>query len=321
MRLQRLTLCCLLLLLPTLTHAKIVFNSGSDIYVMDDDGRNAKILVKRVDRAGVSWPAWSPDGKQIAFVRNTTKPKQGQTFAIVIINSDGTEEHQLTGGDRFEGFPIWSPDGKYLAFTSDRLAKPGKAQTDVWTINIETKALRRLTRTVSLTTEVAWSPDGKYIAYRDDISGHTTIHLMHADGSGQHELVKGVAGHRRGVPRWSDDSQSVLYYEWNGHSEKLVIHNIKHNRRQVVDTPDNWLIHTACFMGRKHLLISGKRWNRDKPGAVKYDLYRYHLVTGEMVNLTNTLAVDDYSADWISDDVLSVTPQDKKKVVWGTLKQ
>ncbi|MYG00468.1 hypothetical protein F4212_15235 [Candidatus Poribacteria bacterium] len=322
MQLQRLILCCLLFLLPTLTHAKIVFKSGSDIYVMDDDGSNLNVFTSRVPGSSVSWPVWSPDGKQIAFRRRRPiVPKQSPTYAIYIINSDGTSEFRVTEGDDDEYKPSWSPDGKYLVFTSDRLAIPGKGQKDVWTVNIATKALRRLTRTVSLTTAVAWSPDGKYIAYRDDISGHTTIHLMRADGSRQHELVKGEGGHRRNFPRWSVDSQSVLYTEWNGHSEKVVIHNIKHNRRQVVDTPNNWLIHSVCFMGSKYLLMSAKRWNRENPGAEKYDLYRYHLVTGESVNLTNTPAVDDYMADWISDDVLPVSPQGKKKVTWGELKQ
>lgn len=322
MRSQSFILCCLLLLLPTLTHAKIVFKSGSDIYVMDDDGRNVKMLVESVDGRYVAWPEWSPDGKQIAFMQEPPGvPKWPQKFAIYIINSNGTGEFQVTEGDHRDGKPSWSPDGKYLAFTSNRLTKPGTAQNDAWTIKIETKALRRLTRTVSLTTEVAWSPDGKYIAYRDNISGHTTIHLMHAHGSRQHELVKGVGGHFRNFPSWSVDSQSVLYDEWNGHTEKVIIHNIKNNRRQVVDTPDDWLIHSACFMGRKYLLMSGKRWNRDEPGAVKYDLYRYHLVTGEMVNLTNTPAVNEYLADWIDDDVLPVSPKNKKKVVWGTLKK
>ncbi len=319
MVMQRLTLCCvLLLLLPTLTHAKIVLKSGSDIYVMDDDGRNAKMLVKKVDGRSVLWPVWSPDGKQIAFLRqrpivevvlnNGIVRKQTPTDSIFIINSDGTGEFRLTEGDDGEFSASWSPDGKHIVFTSDRLAKPGTGQEDAWTINIETKALRRLTRTVSLTTAVAWSPDGKYIAYQDDINGRSTIHLMRADGSGQHELWPGQGNYTRRFPRWSVDSQSVLYREWNGHSTKVVIHDIKINKRQVVDTPDNWIIHSACFMGRKYLLISAK-----PPNAEKHDIYRYHLVTGEIVNLTNTPAVDDYGPDWIDDDVLSVSPKDKKK--------
>ncbi len=77
-----------------------------------------------------------------------------------------------------------------------------------------------------------------------------------------------------------------------------------------MDTPQ------CVFYGRKYLLISAKPPNSDT-----HDIYRYHLFTGEMVNLTNTPAVDDYGPDWISDDVLSVTPQGKKKVTWGQVKQ
>ena len=317
MRLQRLTLCCLLLLLPTLTHAKIVLESGSDIYVMDDDGRNAKMLVKRVDGRSVRWPVWSPDGQQIAFLRNRPiVPKQTPTAAIFIINSDGTGEYRATEGDDAESIASWSPDGKHLVFTSDRLAKPGTVQRDAWTINIATKALRRLTRTVSLTTQVAWSPDGKYIAYRDRTKVRTTIHLMRADGSGQRELVASDGLHWRDGPRWSVESQSVLYHEFSNGISKVVIHHIKTNHRRVVDTPNNWRIHSACFMGRKYLLISAK-----PPNAEKHDLYRYHRVTGEIVNLTNTPAINDYSPDWIDDAVLSVTPQGKKKVTWGEIKE
>ena len=315
MRLRRLTLCCLLLLLPTLTHAKIVLKSGSHLYVMDDDGRNAKMLVKRVDKRMVMWPVWSPDGKQIVFLRNRPiVPKQTPTSAIFIINSDGTGEYRVTEGDDDEFIASWSLDGKHLVFTSDRLAKPGT--NDAWRIDIETKALRRLTRTVSLTTEVAWSPDGKYIAYRDKTKVGTTIHLMRADGSGQRELVASDGLHWRDGPRWSIDSQSVLYEEFSNGIETVVIHNINTDHRRVVDLPGDWSIHSACFMGRKYLLISAK-----PPGAEKYDLYRYHLVTGEIVNLTNTPAVNDYGPDWIDDAVLSVTPQGKKKVTWGEIKE
>ena len=337
MVLLRFTLCCMLLLLPTLTHAKIVFTSfGSGIYVMDDDGRNAKILIKKVDGRHVLWPHWSPDGKQIAFLRSDPPEKivlhNGQVITpqsditIFIINSDGTGEYPLTGEEDDEWKASWSPDGKHMVFTSDRLAKPGKAQEDAWRINIETKALQRLTRTVSLTTDVSWSPDGKYIAYRDEKPDRSsTIFLMRPDGSGQHEFWPGHGIYGRSDPRWSVDSKSVLYIEsrtvGNLPTRKVVIQDVKNGKRQVVDTPNNWLVHSACFMGSKYLLISAKPWKIGGPNVEEEDIYRYHRVTGEMINLTNRPDVIDIGPDWIDDDVLSVSPKDKKKMVWGKVKQ
>ena len=121
----------------------------------------------------------------------------------------------------------------------------------------------------------------------------------------------------RSFPCWSPDSQSVMYIEdalgQDGErlvcvSRKPVIHNIQTGKRQVVDTPDDWSIHSACFMGSNNLLISAKGQDGNPD---KYEIYRYHLVKGEIVNLTNTPG-DDYAMDWISDDVLPVTPQGKK---------
>ena len=326
---KRIVLYCLLLCccIPVLTHAKIAFKSKRDgsrsLYVMDDDGRN----VQRLTVESVAWPVWSPNGKQIAFDRSLpSEPGQGQKAAIFIINSDGTGEHQLTNEDTLDTFPTWSPDGKLIAFSSDRLTEIGTGQKDIWTINIETKELRRLTRTNQLTTYPSWSPDGKYIAYREGFK----IYLMCADGSGHHELWprKGIYG--RKLPRWSADSQSVVYledsYDAAGKflSREVVIHNIKIDKRQVIDTPDKWTIHrsvhSAVFMGEKHLLIAAKVIDA-APDQSKYDIYKYDLVTGEIVNLTNNPNVDDFSIDWISDDVLPVSPKGKKKVTLGTLKQ
>ncbi|MDE0482219.1 MAG: hypothetical protein OXI67_06565 [Candidatus Poribacteria bacterium] len=333
MLLLRLILCCLLCLLPTLAHTKIVFKSkraatgGERLYVMDDDGRN----VQQITDYSALWPVWSPDGKQIAFLKSLpVERRQPQQFAVFIINSDGSNLHRLTddheddlnGGRLFEGAPSWSPDGHRIAFTSARATKPGTSGKEIYTMDLTTKKMRRLTRRESLKTSVSWSPDGRYIAYRDDalIRGFPTIFVMRADGSGQRELVKADMFHFRYGPRWSPDSQSVVYDEDNfgpGGGGQVVIHNIKTDKRQVVDTPDNWDVHGACFMGSKHLLISAKGFNGTPD---KYEIYRYHLVTGEIVNLTNTPG-NDYAMDWIDDDVLSVSPKDKKKVTWGEIKQ
>jgi len=97
------------------------------------------------------------------------------------------------------------------------------------------------------------------------------------------------------------------------------MHHIETGRQQVVETPEAWRIHSACFMGSNPLLISAKPWHENNPNAEKYDIYSYHLVTGDIVNLTNTPG-DDYAMDGISDDVLSVIPHGKK-VTGGALKQ
>jgi TolB protein len=66
-----------------------------------------------------SWPAWSGDGKQIAFARH-----QHGSFDIVGIRPDGTGEHLLVGGPDHATFPAFSPDGTTLACISDRTGAP-----------------------------------------------------------------------------------------------------------------------------------------------------------------------------------------------------
>ena len=309
----RTILCCLLILLPTLAYAKIVYLSygvvTANMYVMDDDGSNSQSLTTY---SWPSWPVWSPDGKQIAFSKTLLKgPKGDQRKAIVIINNDGSNEHRLTddhednlNGNRvFETSCDWSPDGQHIAFHSER-----SGRAEIWTINLKTKKLSQLTDTEGSSVFPSWSPDGKYIAYRDDPpAGYSTIYVMLSNGDRQRELAKGDSSRRRNFPRWSLDSQSVVYTETTfglvgGSLHKVVVHNINTDKRQIVDTPDNWSIHSACYMGRNLLLISAKSRNGNPE---KYEFYRLNLVSGKIVRITNTPA-DEFIMDWISDDVLPV---------------
>ena len=57
------------------------------------------------------------------------------------------------------------------------------------------------------------------------------------------------------------------------------------------------------------------------PGEVPPgNIYKYRITTGKITQLTQGPG-DDVFRDWISDKVLSVSPQGKKKVTWGTLKK
>ncbi|HVK15827.1 MAG TPA: hypothetical protein VM533_02700, partial [Fimbriiglobus sp.] len=62
-----------------------------------------------------AWPAWSSDGKRLAFVSNRTGD-----YDVWLVNADGTGPRNLTANPARDTSPAWSPDGKKLAFVSTR---------------------------------------------------------------------------------------------------------------------------------------------------------------------------------------------------------
>lgn len=74
------------------------------------DGKPVQILL---GSAHDTRPAWSPDGKRIAF----TSGRKG-TPSLWIVNADGEELAPLTDGSGFETSPAWSPDGRKIVYVS-----------------------------------------------------------------------------------------------------------------------------------------------------------------------------------------------------------
>jgi Tol biopolymer transport system component len=134
---------------------------GSQIVVLGADD------VKHVIATGGT-PAWSPDGRLIAFTR-CVSPATG--CALWVVRPDGSGLRRLTDGTMNERAPDWSPNGRRLVFEAD---------TGLWTIR--RRALRRPARPRLLTKSGAgpsWSPDGMQIAFgRND-----GVYVINRDGS------------------------------------------------------------------------------------------------------------------------------------------
>lgn len=94
------------------TGSKWDYKYVNHIYVVSTDGSSSpkELTVKE----GSSQPAWSPDGKQLAFVRAVDSKPQ-----IFILSFDGGEPSQLTHFRYGAGTPKWSPDGKQILFSSN----------------------------------------------------------------------------------------------------------------------------------------------------------------------------------------------------------
>jgi dipeptidyl aminopeptidase/acylaminoacyl peptidase len=100
----------------------------SQIWTVAADGSSAPKQLTAKENA--SQPAWSPDGKRLAFVRAADGKAQ-----IFLLSMDGGEAIQLTHFKYGASSPNWSPDGKYLLFTAsiplndllkDSTLNPGK---------------------------------------------------------------------------------------------------------------------------------------------------------------------------------------------------
>lgn len=159
-------------------------------------------------RAFLGPPAWSPDGRRIAFTIDSIEGGDREHSVIHLVNSKGGRERRLGSGASDDGDPAWKPSGSRLAFSRDN---------DIWAMNADGSDARRITRRGS---QPAWSPNGREIAFASsrDRNGETCfqecstnheIYRMRADGSRVRRLTRSPGDDF--APAWSPDGKQLAF--------------------------------------------------------------------------------------------------------------
>ncbi|MDX1995560.1 MAG: protein kinase [bacterium] len=142
-----------------------------DIFVMNVDGSNPVALTDNV--ATDQWPAWSPDGSQIAF----TSQRDGN-FEIYVMDADGENVRRITENPAADLWVSWSPDGSQIAFQSNR-----DGNLEIYVMNADGTDVRRLTENDADDQWPDWSPNGT-IVFASNRDGNQEIYLIQPDGTG-----------------------------------------------------------------------------------------------------------------------------------------
>jgi len=168
----------------------VVNADGSGLKTISDDGGK---LVHQ------DWPAWSPDGRRIAFSSNHEGNQEIYTAA-----ADGSNVVRVTQSPGIDAHPCWAPDGKAIAFATDRWGG-----LELASVRPDGTGLVRLTRSRGLDDYPAYSPDGSRLAFVSNRDGQFEIYVAAADGSGPVNISRHPL--RDTFPTWTPDGRGVTF--------------------------------------------------------------------------------------------------------------
>ncbi|MEA3336050.1 MAG: hypothetical protein U9R25_09095 [Chloroflexota bacterium] len=138
------------------------------------------------------WPAWGPEGSQIAF---QGCDQRGNRCGLWLMGTDGKGTSQVTDvpGD---AMPDWSPDGGRLVFAS---AERG-GSWDIYIVEIDTGSVATLASSPGIDAHPVWSPDGRQVAFLSNRDGGWGLYVAGVI-SGQVRMVTALPGT---LPDWFD---------------------------------------------------------------------------------------------------------------------
>jgi Tol biopolymer transport system component len=190
-------------------------------------------------------PRFSPDGKQVSFVRMFSRYHQ----EVLSVPLSGGEPRHLTALRKRISSHDWTPDGSSLVVASDlrgdfrlwRLEPGGsgapepigvsgefpiqisvarKAESltyaalhqdrNIWRLDLKDRSWRRLIASTAQDASPVYSPAGDRICFRSDRSGEEQLWVANADGSGAVQITRGTSV-KPSVGRWRPDGSAIVF--------------------------------------------------------------------------------------------------------------
>jgi TolB protein len=181
-----------------------------DVYTIAADGTDLKPFATTGEKLShEESPAWSPDGKRIAF--SSTREGNQEIFLApcpLVEEEPGRRQTgtplRLTNDPSLDTHPAFSPDGSRIVFATARWG-----DLEIAVMDADGSNLIRLTNSAGLDDYPVFSPDGRHIAFTSNRDGNFEIYLMAPDGTNPHNLTNNPA--LDNFPAWHRTTGDLLF--------------------------------------------------------------------------------------------------------------
>jgi len=191
------------------------------LVVADADGFGPRTVLESSDP--VMSPAWSPDGRDLAYVSF-----EGKASAVYVQRLASGERWKVSARAGINGAPAWSPDGRKLALTLSR-----DGNLDIYTLELATQTLTRVTSDDAIDTEPEWSRDGRSIYFTSDRAGSAQVYRVVLDEARKAERVTFTNGYNA-RPRMSPDGKSLAMVSLDRGGYRIAVLDLESRNLRVL---------------------------------------------------------------------------------------
>jgi tricorn protease len=169
---------------------RAVFEARGEILTVPAEKGDVRNLT-RTTAVAERDPAWSPDGKSIAFFSD-----ESGEYALHIVDQSGfgaVKKIDLGNPPSFFYGPTWSPDSKKIAYTDKRM--------NFWYVDLEKSTPVRVDvdrfEDPSVSVAISWSPDSKWLTYSKFLENHLRAIFVYSLESGKASQITDGLGDAR----------------------------------------------------------------------------------------------------------------------------
>lgn len=205
-----------------------------ELYVINADGTGVRRLTDSDQHS--LWPAWSPDGKTIAYASGTSG-----SAAIYQMNPDGSGQTILSAGNGKFSSPTWSPDGSKITMMG-----AGFQDFSIYLMDANGSGIVKLADTPKWPRSPAWSPNGSMIAFsaegplnpidcENDWVKPDQIYVVTVRSGKLKQLTHDCD--RNSGPSWSPDGSKIIFSAGPGKPSIYLMDADGDNKTQMTDIP------------------------------------------------------------------------------------